>query len=307
MPAPVSNNTPSKARIDTDKRAKKQAHAEVQGKLRDLDYAHKTLAEDLISSYIKGDSSFNGYKTTFIRRLKYLLIRFRDPRSSNELLHLLSQFMMLDQIRSSVGISLKEIRPAYNPSGNGTEVKQSTDIHKNPSMLYPSGLPKELGELLNVSSSGGINYLKYIKNNVEMLIFADFTKTDELKGIDKAGLSDPISRTALINTITYLSNSYEKVQAPDWALASQIVHEAAHIELDWEQDAEPAVKSDDDTAERYAFIMEYNFLNDLLSNVEAYKLEKHAKNIELTIKEVERTINHYNYELGYRSGDFSLK
>ena len=305
MPAPINNNTPAKTSISADNRAEKQAHAVVEDKLRKLDYGHKKPAENLISSYMKGDIRFNEYRSTFIRRLKYLLIRLKDPRSSNEVLHLTSQFLMLDQIRRSVGISLKEIRSAYIPSGNGTEVKQSTDIYKNPSILKPSGLPNALVELLKTPSSSGINYLEYIKNNVELVIFADFTGTKELENYYFAGLSDPISRTSFINTITYFYD--EKMQAPYWALASQIIHETAHIEWDWKHPSKQVTQSDNDAEERYAYIMKYNYLKGLLSNAQTYKLEKHRRNIEATMKEIERTIYDYNQKLGYKYNDLSIK
>jgi len=297
MPANVNNNPQNRAVAFIDKTAEKKAHDVVSKELRDLDYANKSLVKALISSYIKDDASFNVYKATFIRRLKFLLIRLRDPGASNETLHLVSQFILLDCVRRSVGIPLKDIRSVNNPFGNGIEVKRSTDICKDPLVISPSSLPKEFIKYLQVPSSSGINYLEYIKNNVSTVIFSNFAGTKELgKYGDIAGVSDPISRTALINSPTY-----------DWSMASSLVHEAAHIEWDRSYDSGPANPAASCSAERYSYIMRYNFLNDLLSNLGAYKLEKDKKNIEGTMEEIKSEINMYNYSLGYKSDDLSVK
>jgi hypothetical protein len=306
MTTPISNNAPEKARIAADKRAENMARSFVNGDLRDLDYAHKTLAEDLISSYIKKNSSFNGYKSTFIRRLKYMLIRLRDPRSSNEMIHLVSQFIMLDRIRRGVGISLKEIGSINNSSEKNSDVTKSTDIFKNPSVLKPSKFPDALVNLLKIPSSSGVNYLKYVKSNIQTVIFANFDSLKELKEFrGLAGVVEPISQIALVNTMTYYYS--DELPAFHWDVARHLVHEAAHIEWDWLQGAKPAEPLDDCAGERHAYIMSLNYLSDLLSNIDNLQLHNDLKTIKATMKEIESTINEYNSKLGYCFGDFSLK
>jgi len=306
MPAPVNNNTPVKARTFAEKRAEKTIHTLVEEELSSLDYAHKKLAEDLILSYVNEDRMFNEYKSTFIKRFKYLYIRIKDPRSFDEALHLISQFILLDRIRRSVGISLKEIRTIDKTINNGTEMKESTDIYKNPSIISPYGLPKELNRLLQVPSENGRNYLEYIKKNVERIVFADFSRTKELKEYeDIAGVSDPISRTSLINTMTFYGG--EDIPVFYWAMASTLVHEAAHIEWDWSHKAEPENPAASYSAERYAYIIRYDYLNSLLSNAGVLKLEKQRRNIERTMDEIRSVINQYNRDLGYKINDLLIK
>jgi len=288
MVAPVNNNVSNRPLNVNGKKVEKKVHATIEREMKSLDYANKKLVEDMILSYINGDPSFNGHKTVFTRRIKYLSLRLKDPRSSGEALHLTSQFILLDRVRRSFGIPLKDVRIAGRTP------------------LQPSALPKGIIDLLNVPSSSGTDYLKYVKNNVEMVIFANFGSTKELREYgDNAGVSDPISRTALINSITYYGP--DETPALYWAMASSLVHEAAHIEWDWLNDKDPADVSSDFAAERHSYIMKYDFLNDILANLGCYKLEKHRKVIEATMGQIESVIIEFNKRLGYKAGDFSLK
>jgi len=306
MPSPITGIVSGKPVSSVDKKAEREVRVFVNKNLPDLEYAHKKLAEDMILAYINSDPSFNGYKATFIKRLKYMLIKLKDPKSYNEVLHLVSQFNQMDRIRRSVGIPLKDVRTVNNPLGNKMEVKQSTDIYNNPSVTSPAGFPIDFNELLQVPSLSGVDYLEYVKNNIDIVIFADFEGTKEfMEYSDTAGVSEPMSRTSIINISTYLY--YEKTYAPSWAIASSLVHEAAHIEWDWSHENGPADASPDYAAERYAYIMKYKFLNNLISNAYIYKLEKKVKIIRSNLDGIEYIINECNKRLGYMSGDFSVK
>ena len=305
MSDPINDITSVKLDAIADKVAEKNVHNLVEKKLPNLEYANQKLAENLILSYVKGNSSkarFDELKSIFIKRVMSLYLRMRDSGSTNEILYCSSQSIMMDCIRRSVGISLKEIRTINKTTNKGMGIKGFADINKNISVIFPSNLPKELSELLQIPSAGGHTYLEYIKDNVEKIIFADFNNTKELEDYnDIAAVSDPISRTSLINTITYSDNM--GLPTPYWSMASSLVHEAAHIKWDWYHKAEPENPAASYSAEIYAYITKYNYLKSLLSNSKALGLEKQKKNIEATMKTIEKVIDGYNRYLD-ASGDF---
>jgi hypothetical protein len=276
-----------------------------------LDPINQRLIQEIMfncSKYGKTGHITKDSVTKFIRRFNFFHRQMAQAKTVQEKQHLTGQLIELEKFKRFIGLSIAEMKPQAVPSNKETTFNGNLEIGngEHDVIIDQSDLPESIARFINTlhQPNGGL-FVDLVARNVERMFFIEFNEDKVFEQYQVAGISEPVSRSVVINTKTYIMN--EQVDAPYWALASSIVHEAAHIEYEYKHRTDKPSQLNDIKAERYAMIMKYKFLEELLLNTKEFKIERSQKAIEATMHAVYRAVQELNMQLRLNPDDISLK
>jgi len=170
-----------------------------------------------------------------------------------------------------------------------------------------TAMPKDLQRILQrYRLSNGEDFYSYVIERTDRFILAPALSSDSLSA---SGMAVTRSQSRLYpgENITFINTWYTERQElfADWYIASVSVHEAAHHELSM-LIRENKVSGEYvrwNLRERYAYIVELEFLTALLQNTTSFYRQGE---IRWQIYYLENEIKRYNAELGLESGDRTL-
>lgn len=278
--------------------------------LKDPDY---TLIDEYAGAYVLRNEKRNYYvikKTELIKKIGDLYLKHEAlPLGSHDRLMIKANLLDYGSIIRGSGIKLSEIRPitANNAIGSlrpdpSNKACQMSDILQGDTEIFPNELPAEMAEILEkIKMEDGTSYLKYIKDNVNTMVFTrQMTKIALSMKPNEIGTAEELTRTIFIDTF---DERYGKLRAA-WSLCATAVTSAGHIEVynKFNGDKEKLYYEFD---ERFAATREYAFLRSLLAS--GIVPQEERSHIAWELSGVEEKINGLNVLLGYPKGDFSVK
>lgn len=280
--------------------------------LKNLTPAERELAENiafLISTKQTYGMLFLSLRRNLISMCSLINDQLTNSRDQKEKIKIVAELLDMDRVRRMCGVSLAEIRTGranfdHKPYPIALEYLSDHDV-----ILPVVNMPKEIKGFLSIKMEKGSSedYLSYIKAKADRVAFINFNNNVYFNNYEVGGLSEPISRTIIINPISFIGDA-EEVQMPSWLLAASIVHEAAHIEWDSRVGAKYKGPEDNDKSERYAYIRKVQFLERLIEEAPSLGLGDVKKKIIMAnINKIYEELQKMNVSLGYESDDFSVK
>jgi hypothetical protein len=276
-----------------------------------LDPINQKLIQEIMfncSKYGKTGQITKDSLAKFKRRFNFFYQQMAQAKTVQEKQHLAGQLVELEKFKRFIGITIEEMKPQRVPSNKETSFNGNLEIGngENDVIIDQSDLPTSISQFINtLNMPNGNLYIDLVARNVERIFFMEFDENKIFEQYHDAGLSEPVSRSVIINTKTYIMG--EQVDAPYWAMASSIVHEAAHIDYEYKHKNDKPSELNDAKAERYAMIMKYKFLEEVLINTKGFKLERSQKAIEATMHAVYGAVQQLNMQLRLNPDDISLK
>jgi len=229
------------------------------------------------------------------RLLNELLDRSRDQQ---EKMRLVAQLIDLDRVRRMCGLPLDKIRAGrstfdHKPAPIGLDYIEHHDV-----MLPLVNMPEKIQEYLSIKIADGKSkdYTSYVKLHADRISFINFNENKLFEQYEVGGLSEPISRTILINHISFIGDA-EAIQIPSFLIAASIVHEAAHIEWD-NKHSRSNSKADDLKSEIYAYNKKVKYLERLLEEAPSFDLNDKIQGIiQANIEQIYKAIADMNVQL----------
>jgi hypothetical protein len=196
------------------------------------------LTLDLLKKYLLSSGEHRGTYASMLVRVHRIAKHFNIPAREVEVL--------LERADSWTGFK----------AADKVKIERLASLRgKNQVLVTPSGLPKEIKEILDVAG-----YYNLVAGNItEIELTGDIKERGFSRGIDVGGTA--LSFPPRVRMVVC---DKKGDPLPAWLLASVLVHEAAHIE--WWKRA-PGIMTRKTPNERHAYLTGSNFLKEYLEKM----------------------------------------
>ncbi len=276
---------------------------DLQEKYPDLDWSDILLIEDFISAHKDPDNQREKYfslRNKMFARMNQLKNEFRTLSNNKK-----EQVSRLAKLLNYLEV-MREYSVAPNYFTGLNMCEEAENLRQSGGEGLSENITDEVKLALDVAFKG-LNFIDYIGGHIRNIFYVknlpDHVNKLKLNQGRAIGTCEQITRSVMIETYDEQSNG----DFEPWMIASNLVHEAAHIDYFYRYASDPQ-KQKLNMVERYAYIMEIRYLCALRDRIkkDITVSEISREKIEKRFLGVAKKIMDLNKELGLDSENFNL-